>query len=138
MIDPTDPKGAHALERLERERTAWLTTVTPDGRPQTMPVWFLWEDGSILVYSFRTAVRNRNVAANPHVTFVLNTDDEGEDLVIIEADAVLAPDFPQGKDYPPYLVKYRALIDENEWTPEEFSTDYSHPIRITPTRVRFG
>ena len=138
MIDPTDPKGAHALERLERERTAWLTTVTPDGRPQTMPVWFLWEDGSILVYSFRTAVRNRNVAANPHVTFVLNTDDEGEDLVIIEADAALVPDEVQGKDNPAFLTKYQPLLDQYGWTHERFSADYPHPIRITPTRVRFG
>ncbi|HEU4671423.1 MAG TPA: pyridoxamine 5'-phosphate oxidase family protein, partial [Candidatus Limnocylindrales bacterium] len=77
MIDRTDPMGAHAIERLERERTGWLTTVTPDGQPQTMPVWFLWQDGEILVYGRRRAVRNANLAANTRVAFVLNTDDEG-------------------------------------------------------------
>jgi PPOX class probable F420-dependent enzyme len=138
VIDPNDPRGAHALERLEREHTAWLTTVTPLGQPQTMPVWFLWQDGSILVYSFRTAVRNRNVAANPHVSFVLNTDDEGEDLVIIEAEAALVPDEVQGRDNPAFLAKYQALLDQYGWTHERFSTDYPHPVRITPTRVRFG
>ncbi|HEU4571279.1 MAG TPA: TIGR03667 family PPOX class F420-dependent oxidoreductase [Candidatus Limnocylindrales bacterium] len=138
MIDPNDPKGAHALERLGRERTAWMTSVTPDGQPQTMPVWFLWDDGSILVYSFRTAVRNRNVAANPKVSFVLNTDDEGEDLVIVEGEARLVPDDVAARDNPPFLEKYRSLIDQYGWTPEKYSTDYPHPIRIRPTRVRFG
>ncbi len=138
MIDANDTKGAHALERLAREHTGWLTTVTADGQPQTMPVWFLWDDGTILVYSARNARRNRNLAANPKVSFVLSTDDEGEDLVIVEGEAEQDPGFPQAKDYPPYLAKFQGFLDQYGWTPERFSTDYPHPVRIRPTRVRFG
>lgn len=136
MIDRTDPMGAHAIERLERERTGWLTTVTPDGQPQTMPVWFLWQDGEILVYGRRRAVRNANLAANTRVAFVLNTDDEGADLVIIEGEATVVPNERAAADNETYIAKYRSLIEGYGWTPESFSTDYPHTIRIRPTRVR--
>ena len=138
MIDANDSKGAHALDRLRTERTGWLTTVTPHGQPQTMPVWFLWEDDGILVYSYRTAARNRNLASNPRVTFVLNTDDLGEDLVVIQGEAQIEPELPAGKDHEGFLAKYRPLLDDYGWTPERFSTDYPHPIRIRPTKVKLG
>ncbi|MFJ8363696.1 pyridoxamine 5'-phosphate oxidase family protein [Streptomyces sp. NPDC093984] len=30
------------LDRLARERNAWLCTVRPDGSPHVTPVWFLY------------------------------------------------------------------------------------------------
>ena len=90
MIDAGTKAGAHALERLERERIAWLTTVTPDGQPQTLPIWFVWEDGTILVDSKKVAARNRNLRLDPKVSFHL-ADDEGDDIVEIEGEARLDP-----------------------------------------------
>ena len=38
--------------RLQTNLMAWLTTVSPAGRPASVPVWFLVrDDDSILVYS---------------------------------------------------------------------------------------
>ena len=65
----------HALARLERDMIGWLTTVTPDGQPQTFPIWFLWDAGEVLVYSDRRAKRNLNIASNPRVS--LHLDDDG-------------------------------------------------------------
>ena len=28
-----------------------MTTVRSDGQPQTVPVWFLWDDEGFLIYS---------------------------------------------------------------------------------------
>ena len=41
--------NARARQRLDEELIAWMTTVRPDGRPQTLPVWFLVEGEEILV-----------------------------------------------------------------------------------------
>ena len=65
----------------------WLTTVTPEGQPQTFPIWFLWEDGEALIYSDRRAKRNGNIAANPRVSLHLNDDGSGGDVVIVEGEA---------------------------------------------------
>ncbi|MBI3750417.1 MAG: pyridoxamine 5'-phosphate oxidase family protein, partial [Chloroflexi bacterium] len=72
-FDPAKPAHAHALERLRGDRIAWLTTVTPEGQPQTMPIWFIWTDadegpGEILVYGDRRARRNRNLESNDRVS----------------------------------------------------------------------
>ena len=31
----------------QTDMIGWLTTVTPEGQPQTFPIWFLWEDGEV-------------------------------------------------------------------------------------------
>jgi len=135
-IDPASERGAHALARLARERIAWFTSVTPQGQPQTLPVWFLWDDGEVLVYSFRRAVRNRNVADNPRVSFHLADDGQGDDLVILEGEARIDRSTPAARDNPAYLAKYAEWLAEYGWTPESFSEEYPVPIRLRPTKVR--
>jgi predicted pyridoxine 5'-phosphate oxidase superfamily flavin-nucleotide-binding protein len=42
----------HVEARLHGNLMAWLTTVRPDGQPDSVPVWFLMrDDETILVYS---------------------------------------------------------------------------------------
>ena len=135
-IDASVPAGAHALERLTTELIAWLTTVTPEGQPQTMPIWFIWEDGTILVYGQRVAARNRNLRHNPRVSLHLADDGIGDDLVIVEGDAVLDAAAPPSKDHPAYQAKYGGLLERYGWTPEYLSEAYPHPYRITPRRIR--
>ena len=126
-----------ARERLGRDLIAWLTTVTPDGQPQSMPIWFLWtEDGEILVYSQQGAVRNANLAANPRVSFHFSDDGVGGDVVSIDGVAKIDPSYPQGEHNPAYLAKYQGLLDEYSWTPAFFSERYNVPVLIRPHKVR--
>jgi PPOX class probable F420-dependent enzyme len=135
-IDGSTEQGAHALERLAGERIAWLTTVTADGQPQTLPIWFLWEDGTILLYSQAGAVRNRNLEANDLVSFHLADDGSGGDIVEIEGRARFDEAAPSAKDHPVYLAKYADLLAAASWTPVYFSDHYPHAVRITPERIR--
>jgi PPOX class probable F420-dependent enzyme len=129
--------GGRARERLETELIAWLTTVTPDGQPQSMPVWFLWTgEGEILVYSDKNALRNRNLRVNGKVAFHLREDERGDDVVSIDGEARIDPDHPQGEHNPPYLAKYQGLLDASGWTPASFSERYNVPVLIRPTKVR--
>ena len=66
----------------------------PDGQPQSSPVWFLWEDGEILVYSRRRAPRNENIRERPLVSFNLNTDATGDEVVTMEGVARIDPAGP--------------------------------------------
>ena len=75
IFDPNDELGAHALARLRDDRIGWLTTVRPDGQPVSMPIWFLWQDGELVMYSDENAKRNANIGANPKVAFHLATDE---------------------------------------------------------------
>ncbi len=129
----------HALERLATDPIGWLATVTPDGQPQTFPIWFLWEHGEITIYSDHRAKRNENIAANPRVSLHLNDNGRGGDVVIVEGEARIDPDGPAVMDNPAYLRKYGDWIRDFISSPEEMHAVYNVVVRITPTRGRaFG
>ena len=73
-IDTDDEKGARAAERLATSRVLWMTTVSPDGTPQSSPIWYVWDGGDFLMYSLESA-RIRNLAAHRRVS--LNLDGNG-------------------------------------------------------------
>ena len=122
-------------ERLDRTIIAWLTTVTPEGQPQSSPVWFLRDDARFVIYSLADAPRVRNVRTNPRVSLNLNSTDEGGQVVTIEGTAVLE-DGPPSTALPAYQAKYLPLITEYGWTAESFAHDYPQRIVVTPTRLR--
>ena len=43
MLDETTEFGAHAAKRLRGDIIGWLTTVTAEGAPRPIPIWFLWD-----------------------------------------------------------------------------------------------
>lgn len=135
-LDPNDPKHAHAQERLKAELIVWLTTVDPDGQPQSTPVWFWWNDGTLVVYSRPGARKVRNIAANPRVSLHLEGNRVGGDNVIFEATAEPWADAPPANELPGYIEKYRQRIESYGWTAESFADDYPDALRVTPTRAR--
>ena len=129
-------EDAHANERLRSEKVAWLTTVRRDGQPQSSPVWFLWRDGEIIVYSRPTTQKVRNVRANPRVAVHLRDVDDGSDIVSIEGEAMIDEGYPSAAAIPAYVKKYDAMIAGLRMDPSSFAKAYSVPIRIRPTRMR--
>jgi PPOX class probable F420-dependent enzyme len=65
---------SHAERRLREEEIAWLTTVRADGQPQSVPVWFLWDGETFLVYSQPGRQKLRNIATNPRLGLNLNSN----------------------------------------------------------------
>lgn len=129
-------KRDHAERRLRDEKIAWLTTVRRDGQPQSSPVWFLWRDSEIVVYSRPTTQKVRNVRANPMVAVHLRDIDDGSDIVSLEGEAAIDERYPQAAAIPAYVAKYRAMIADLRLDPVGFAKEYSVPIRIRPSRMR--
>jgi PPOX class probable F420-dependent enzyme len=138
MIDTTTPAGLRAAQRLGTELVAWLTTVRPDGQPQSSPIWFLWEDGEILLFSLARTPRVANVLANPRVSVHLNSNADGGDIVTLEGDARVAEGDVPEPALTAYWAKYDGKLAEYGWTRDSFRRDYPVTIRITSTRVRLG
>jgi PPOX class probable F420-dependent enzyme len=139
-IDPDEEAGTRAIQRLESERIAWLTTVAADGTPQTSPIWFLWNNdrdgGDFLLYSLDSA-RIRNLAVHPRVALNLDGDAMGGDILVVEGTASIDDRAPSAAENPDYLAKYKPVMDDYGWTPEWFVGRYSVPVRIKPTKYRY-
>jgi PPOX class probable F420-dependent enzyme len=69
-----------AEQRLTASRNYWVTSLWPDGRPHSMPVWGAW-DGEVLWFSTGGRSRKaRNLAADPRC--VVTTEDADEPVVV--------------------------------------------------------
>jgi PPOX class probable F420-dependent enzyme len=132
---PSD-RRARVETRLHTNLMAWLTTVSPAGRPDSVPVWFLMcDDDRILVYSQPGKAKLRNIDANPHVALGLDVTDIGRDIIRIEGTAARAPDHPPADRVPEYVAKYTERIGAIFGTAERFATAFSEAILITPSRL---
>jgi PPOX class probable F420-dependent enzyme len=130
------PDSGRAAERLDHEVMGWLTTVTPSGRPQSSPVWFVVLDDAIYIQSQLDAAKLRNIRANGKVSFHLDGDGAGGDVVTIDADAEILEAPPPGL-LDAYSKKYGRVIRERiRSTPEAMIDEYPTTVRFTPRRVR--
>jgi len=122
--------------QLDDELVGWLTTVTPEGQPQSSVVWFLRDGNELLIYSRSNATKLTNIAANPRIAFNLRGDEMGDTMATFEATAsVVDSPTPPHQDQA-YFAKYRDEISRFGWTPEQFSGDYSALIRLRIDRIR--
>ncbi|HEX3648518.1 MAG TPA: pyridoxamine 5'-phosphate oxidase family protein, partial [Pseudonocardiaceae bacterium] len=65
LPDPDSAFGKAVHDRLANEPLIWLTTIGKDGTPQPNPVWFLYEDGEILIYNVASANRLVHIGQRP-------------------------------------------------------------------------
>jgi PPOX class probable F420-dependent enzyme len=134
MLDTTTDAGARANRRLREEIMIWLTTVRSDGQPQSVPVWFLWDGETFLIYSQPGRQKLRNIGGNPRVGLHLNSNDRGVDVVRVEGAAQMLEDFPPATEVGEYLEKYRESIARIGFDPDGFARTYSVALRVTPGR----
>ena len=134
MLDTTSEAGARAEARLREEMIIWLTTVRPDGQPQSVPVWFLWEGETFLIYSQPGRQKLKNIGSNPRVGLHLNSNARGGDVVRVEGRAEVTQDVPPADEIDEYVEKYRESIVRIGFDPHGFARTYSVALRVTPDR----
>lgn len=128
-----------ALEqRLRDEKTIWLTTVSAGGTPQPVPVWFLWDGATFLIFSQPKAQKLRNIARNPNVALHFrHTDEFGEEgIAVITGTASVDESAPPSNQIAAYVDKYRPGIAAINMTPDTLAAEFSVAIRVKPLRLR--
>ena len=122
-------------KRLGAELIMWLTTVGSNHKPHAVPVWFLWDGSSFLIYSL-PGQKVRDIEGNANVELHFNTDRSGDLVTRFEGVAEVLADQPPANRVPKYLAKYRDRIKGYGWTPKSFADQYHVAIRVRPTRLR--
>jgi PPOX class probable F420-dependent enzyme len=134
LLEPARPDDAHIAGRLSAEPIIWLGTVRAGGRPRHVPVWFVWDDPTVHVFSGPGTAKLGNIRRNPAVALSLETADGGNDVVLLEGTAELVdPAAASAAATPGFGDKYGPLLGGQPV--EEWAAMFSQPIRITVTRI---
>jgi nitroimidazol reductase NimA-like FMN-containing flavoprotein (pyridoxamine 5'-phosphate oxidase superfamily) len=80
----TELSWSDVAARLAPARSYWLVSVSPAGAPHAAPVWGVVVAEDLYLYSERSTVKARNLAANPRVVVHL---ENAEDVVIVHGEA---------------------------------------------------
>ena len=136
MLDLSDPRQAGVAARLEREEFAYFTTVRPDSSPHTVPVCFVWDGATVLVFSPPNTVKIRNLRQNPHVSLALDNFGRDNSPVVVEGVAAIVDEPGVEFMMPANVTKYTPLAERIGVTLEGMAEAYTLAIRITPTRIR--
>ena len=57
---------------LEQERVCRVSTLGTDGAPRSNPLWFVWHDGCLWLYSLVRTQRWANIERNPSVSALID------------------------------------------------------------------
>jgi PPOX class probable F420-dependent enzyme len=119
---------------LKREAVIWLVTTGKKMRPQAVPVWYLWDGRSFLIFA-QDGVKVNHIKSNPFVEVHTNTDESGDTFVRATGRASLSRS-PQAHKVPAFVRKYGSQIKGFGWTPEEFSRRYPNVIHVRRLKFR--
>jgi PPOX class probable F420-dependent enzyme len=138
VFDPADEVHARAIARLESEQIAWLVTRGRDGYPHAVPVWFLWHDGAVLVFSEPKAAKAANIRADDRVALHLEAGEDGEQLTVLRGVAQLSDDaslswVPEIGEA--YSSKYAEGLRGLSLTTETMFERYSTAMRVVPHKL---
>ncbi|HUP27425.1 MAG TPA: pyridoxamine 5'-phosphate oxidase family protein [Chloroflexia bacterium] len=135
-LDLSQPKQAHTDQRLRTDAIIWLGTVRPGGRPHLVPVWFLWDGDTILIFS-KNDHKIRNLQGNNRVMLALDDTKGGGDVVMVEGEATLLERGSVTPALPAYAQKYAQQLAQYKWTGESMGREYTEPISITPAKFHY-
>lgn len=83
--DATRLPASHR-DLLDKPVIAALTTLMPDGYPQTQPVWFSIEDGTVTINTTRERQRGRNLERDGRATILVVDPENDNRWIEIRAD----------------------------------------------------
>ncbi|WP_410656051.1 TIGR03667 family PPOX class F420-dependent oxidoreductase [Amycolatopsis sp. lyj-112] len=117
-----------------KEKVAWLTTISPKGRPSPRPVWFVLDGDDVIVFSRPDTAKTRHIEGNAEVSIHFNSDEYGGSILVIGGRAEILPDgLPS--EQPGFLDKYEENYPAIDYDAAKFDKEYHVRIRIRPERT---
>ena len=136
-IDFSSEFGQKALKQLQDKHVVWLTTVgASSNTPQPNVIWFLYQDGDVIIYTQPGYQRLKNIAQNPRVSLNFNSPEDGEAMTIFTGTAEVDESIKPVAENPEYVEKYARWMEPIDTTPEKMSAEYTVAIRIRLDKLR--
>jgi PPOX class probable F420-dependent enzyme len=126
------PFDAKVEKFLRGKHFGKIATVRKSGAPHVTPMWYMYEDGKLIINTTTDRVKYRNIRRDPRVCFLV---DDGYPHVMIEGRARIAAERDAKKDIETLAIRYtgeeagKKAARERYWKMDRVS------IEIIPERV---
>ena len=138
IFDESRTEHRKALRKLHHDLIAWFTTVDAHGEPHSVPVWFFWHDGKMIVFSEPTSTKLHHVRHGSPVLVHLEGGRFGDDVVVLNGTAEIsersAADWLLGFA-DDYNEKYAEAMDDFGMDADVIVQKYPAVIVVTPTKL---
>lgn len=114
------------LDRLEREMDVWVATADAEGLPCLVPLWFVWDAGSLWLATRLTTPTGRNLRDAGRVRLALG---DTQDVVLVDGDTEMYP----AEEVPPAAAE--AFLAKTGWDPRTDPLPYVY-FRVRPRTVQ--
>lgn len=130
-----------AEEFLARPILGRLATASPDGQPHVVPVWFLWEEDTVWISSYRSTRKVIDLERNPKCALVVDVEEAmgGLTAVTLEGHAELVSTAVDEvkKRIERIYVKYLGEDGVLENDPQAWLNSPENVlIKLTPARIK--
>lgn len=117
---PDTPLTDEARRFLQQPLIAYLTTITPEGYPHTVPVWFALDGDEIAVIAVRSTRKVAHIQANPRGAVAIGGRPGDGGGYLLQGDLRIEED-PDDVWMKRMIYRYesgdQAEKDIAEWTP---------------------
>ena len=111
------------VQRLAESDCCWFSSVRPDSRAHSVPIWHVWHLGRVFIITDPKSVKVANIQHNPAVVV---THPDPLNPIIVEGLAHLSPD-KLSEISPRFQAKY-------DWDPSQ-DAQYGAVLEITPNKL---
>lgn len=123
---------------LEQERVCRVSTLARDGTPRSNPLWFVWHDRSLWLYSLVRTQRWANIEQNPNVSALIDAGHDYGELRGVEliGKVAVVGEVPRTGDSHPDLQTPERLFFHKYFNRDEPVHDGRHAwLRLAPEKV---
>ena len=123
---------------LEQERVCRLSTIASDGAPRSNPLWFVWHDGCLWLYSLVRTQRWANLERDPRVSALIDAGHDYGELRGVElvGAVTVVGDVPRTARHDPEVHTPERLFFRKYFHRDEPVHDGRHAwLRLVPERV---
>lgn len=103
---PPVPVPPEVDELLARPNPAVVGTVRPDGSPHTVPTWYDWQDGRVLLNMDESRLRLGHMRRDPHAALTVLAGDDWYAHISLLGRIVSIEDDPDLADIDRLAVRY--------------------------------
>ena len=127
--------SAKVTKYLKEKHIGKLATVMKDGSPHVTPIWYMLEDGKLIINTTTRRVKYYNVKRDNRVCFLV---DSGYPYVILFGKARIAKERDGKRDIETLAIRYTGPVRGRKSAREVFWKQPRASIEITPERVVVG